>query len=69
MSSSLFNSFLPQNNLGNMSQMINQINQFRSTFRGNPQTQVQELLRSGKLSQQKFNEYAQIANQLRSLIK
>lgn len=56
----------PTNQMGNL---INQFNQFRSMFTGNPEAQVKQLLQSGKMSQSQFNEFAQTANQLRQLIK
>lgn len=65
---SLYNDF----NSGKMNQMnnlISQFNQFRSTFSGNPEQQVKQLLQSGRMSQEQFNQFAQTANQLRQLIK
>lgn len=64
---SLFNDFNPQNN--QMSNFINQFNQFKATFSGNPEQQVKQLLNSGRMSQEQFNQLAQTANQLRQLIK
>ena len=68
MSNSLYNDFKP-NPLGQMGNFINQFNQFRSTFSGNPEAQVRQLLQSGRMSQEQFNQLAQTANQLRQLIK
>lgn len=65
MSNSLFNFMGPQTN----STLISQLNQFRSFFSGNPQQQVQNLLNSGRMSQEQFNQLAQMANQLRPFIK
>ena len=65
--SSLFNDFnQPTNNMANL---LSQFNQFRSTFSGNPEQQVKQLLQSGRMSQEQFNQLAQTANQLRQLIK
>ena len=66
MSNSLFNLFQPQQNNNDF---LTQFNQFRSIFNGNPQQQVQRLLQNGQMSQEQFQEYAQKATQLRSLIK
>jgi hypothetical protein len=52
-----------------MSNFISQFNQFRSIFSGNPETQVKQLLQSGRMSQEQFNQFAQTANQLQQLIK
>ena len=54
------------NNFGNF---LTQFNQFRSTFSGNPEAQVKQLLQSGRMSQEQFNQLAQTANQLQQLIK
>ena len=65
--SSLFNDFnQPTNNMANL---LSQFNQFRSTFSGNPEQQVKQLLQSGCMSQEQFNQFAQTANQLRQLLK
>ena len=70
MSNSLFNLMnCPQNSTNNqINNLINQFSQFRSTFSGNPQMQVQNLLQSGQMSQEQFNQLAQMATKLRSLI-
>lgn len=52
----------------NVANMIQQFNQFRSTFQGNPQQKVQELLNSGQMSQEQFNQLSQMAQQFRSFI-
>lgn len=68
--SSLFNEFQQINTPnGQMNNFINQFNNFRSMFNGNPEQQVKQLLSSGKMSQEQFNQFAQTANQLRKLIK
>lgn len=52
---------------GQMQQPINNImqrfQQFQRMFKGNPQQQVQQLLNSGKVSQQQYNNAVQMANQ------
>lgn len=68
MSNSLFNDF-NQNPLGQMGNFINQFNQFRQTFMGNPEAQVKQMLQNGQMSQAQFEQLAQTANQLRQLIK
>lgn len=51
---------------GNMQNFMNQFNQFRQNFDSNqnPQQVVQQLLDSGRMSQQQFNELSQMANQI-----
>ena len=65
---SLFNE-IGSNSTNHMENFVTQFNQFRSMFTGNPETQVKQLLQSGKMSQEQFNNFAQTANQLRRLIK
>ena len=69
---SLYNFFQssprPQQN-NSMNNFLTRFNQFRSTFTGDPEQQVKQLINSGKISQEQFNQAAQIANQLRQLIK
>ena len=69
MSNSLFNSFNPQPPQLDQN-FLTAFNQFRSTFNGgDPRMQVMQLLTNGRMSQEQFNELAQKANQLRSLIR
>lgn len=55
----------PQNPMMNM---ITQLNQFRQTFQGNPKQQVQQLLNSGKMSQEQFNQLSQMATQIQNMM-
>lgn len=65
---SIYNDFKPSQT-NNMNDLISQFNQFRSTFTGNPEQKVKQLLQSGQMTQEQFNQFAQTANQLRSLLK
>lgn len=70
MNNSLFNDFNSNPNpMGQMGNFINQFNQFRQTFMGNPEAQVKQMIQSGRMSQSQFEQLAQTANQLRQLIK
>lgn len=44
--------------------LIRQAKEFRKTFNGNPRDEVQRLLNSGQMSQQQFNQFSQIAQQV-----
>jgi hypothetical protein len=48
--------------------MINQFNQFKSSFTGDPRQQVQQLLNDGKMSQNQLNQLMQMANQFQNLL-
>lgn len=66
---SLYNDFKPMGQSNQRGDFVSQFNQFRSMFSGNPEAQVRQLMQSGRMSQEQFNQYAQMANQLRSLLK
>lgn len=48
--------------------IIARYNRFRQTISGDPQQQVQQLLNSGKVSQDQYNRAVQVANQLRKMM-
>ena len=55
----------PMNNQQNpFAQIIRQARDFRKQFTGNPRDEVQRLLNSGQMSQQQFNQFSQIAQQV-----
>lgn len=53
---------------GNISGLIQQFQQFKRSFTGDPQQQVQELLNSGRMTQEQFNQLQAVAKQFQSLI-
>ena len=57
-----------QNNAFNP-QMIQQFNQFRKAFNGNPQQAVMNLMRQGMMSNAQFQQLAQMANQFQNFMK
>ena len=69
--SSLYNEMNPTQPIpiNKMGDFLTQFNQFRSTFSGNPEQQVKQLLQSGRMSQDQFNNLAQTADQLRQFFK
>lgn len=66
MNNSLYNAFGMQNNI---SQMVNDFNNFKNNFKGDPRAEVEKMMRSGQLSQEQFNQYAQMANELSKYIR
>jgi hypothetical protein len=44
--------------------IIRQAQELKQSFPGNPRDEVQRLLNSGRMSQQQFNQYSQIAQQV-----
>ena len=47
-----------------MAQLVSEAKRLQQTMTGNPKQMVEELMRSGKMSQSQFDNYAQIANQI-----
>ena len=58
-----------QSPFGNMQNLIQKFNQFRSTFQGDPRAKVQELLNSGRMSQTQYNQLQSFANQFKNMIQ
>lgn len=55
--------------LGNMMQFLRQLQQFRSAFHGDPQKQVEELRKSGKMSDEQYHQLEAMAKQIMPFIK
>ena len=47
-----------------MAQLVADAKRLQQTMTGNPKQMVEELVKSGRMSQDQFNQYAQIANQV-----
>ena len=58
----LYQQMQPNNNL------IQRFQQFRQQFHGNPQQQVQQLLNSGRITQQQYDQAVRQANQMRQML-
>lgn len=54
--------------MGNMMSMMQQFKQFRNGFKGDPKQQVQQLLNSGRISQDDYNRATTIANELMKMM-
>ena len=60
MSNPLFSMFGNQQ----MNPMVQRFQQFRQMFRGDPKQQIQQMLNSGKVSQEQYNQAVQTAQQI-----
>ena len=69
--SSLFNMFGRQQPMmnGGLANMMGQFNQFKKNFTGDPKQKVQELLDSGQMTQQQFNQLSQAAMQFQNMMR
>lgn len=56
-------------NLGNMTQILQQFQQFKNGFRGDPRQQIQQMLNSGRVTQEQYNRAVQLAQQLQGMLK
>ena len=66
MANHLFNTFGNNNQFGGL---IQQAQAFKRQFANiNPRAEVERLLNSGEMSQQQFNEYSQIAQQVAQMM-
>lgn len=52
-----------------LSHLLSQFQAFQQTFHGDAKQQVENLMRSGKMSQEQFAEYSRLADQLRGMLK
>lgn len=48
--------------------LIGQFQRFRQSFSGDPKEQIQQLLNSGRITQDQYNRAVSIANQLRQIM-
>jgi hypothetical protein len=62
MANPLFNMMGNQSNP--MADIIRQAKQFKNQFNGNPRQEVERLLQTGRMSQQQFNQFSQMAQQV-----
>ena len=69
--SSLFNMFgnqkQPNTNNGFIN-MINRFNNFKDSYKGNPEQEVRNLINSGQMSQSEFNRLSNAATQFQNMM-
>lgn len=51
-----------------MNPLMQRFQQFQKMFRGDPRQQVQQMLNSGKVSQEQYNRAVQTANQMMKMM-
>lgn len=59
----------PQSPFSNIQDLQQKFNAFKSQFQGDPQQQVQNLLDSGQMSQEQFNQLSNMAKTFSGLFK
>ena len=55
--------------MGEFAQIVQQFNQFKANFKGDPKAEVEKMVQSGKLSQAQLNQLQQMAKQFQSLMQ
>lgn len=64
------NIFSAMNNpFGNVQNLMAQYNQFKQTFKGDPQETVNRMLRNGQINETQVEQAKQMAQQFRSMLK
>lgn len=58
----LYQSMFPQNNI------MQQVQQLKNSFRGDPNQQIQQMLNSGRVSQAQYNAAVQRAQQIMRML-
>ena len=53
---------------GNHNGLLQRFQQFKQMFTGDPRQRVQDLMNSGKISQNQYNQAVQMANQLSRML-
>ena len=51
-----------------MTNLVNQLNQFKQSFSGDAKQQVQQLLNSGRMTQNQYNQLSQMATQIQNML-
>lgn len=69
MNNPIFNAIMQNTPLGNMQGLINEYQNFRNTFSGDPQKKIQEMLASGQITQQQVNQARSMATQFQKFLK
>lgn len=73
MANSVFNALGGNNSrlpgpFGSMQEMMHKLTEFRQSFQGDPKQQVQQLLNSGRMSQNQYNQLSQMATQIQNML-
>lgn len=55
--------------LGNVANLAQRFQQFRTNYKGDPRQEVQRLLDSGQMTQQQYNYLRGVAQQMMSILR
>ena len=68
MGNPLFNQFGQGQQQNPIQNIIDEIQNFKQMFKGDPKKEVEKLMQTGQMSQQDFNRLSQMANQILSIL-
>lgn len=69
MNNPIFSAMMQNTPFGNVQNLMNQYQQFRNTFKGDPQQKIQEMLNSGQITQQQINQAQNLATQFQKFMR
>lgn len=69
MNSTIFNAMSGNMPIGNVQNIMRQVNQLKQTFSGDPQQAVNQMLQSGRINQMQLNQAKQLAKQIQSMLR
>ena len=52
-----------------MNGLLSQLEAFKRNFKGDPRQQIQEMLNSGRVSQEQYNKAVQMANSIMQILR
>lgn len=55
--------------MGQFQRMMQQFQQFKQNFNGDPKAEVEKMMQSGKLTQQQLNQLQAVARQFQGLLQ
>lgn len=55
--------------MGQFQRMMQQFQQFKANFNGDPKAEVEKMMQSGKLTQQQLNQLQTVARQFQGLLQ
>ena len=57
------------NQLRQQNALIAQFERFKTMFKGDPQAQIQQMLNSGQVTQEQYNQAVQMANEFSKILR
>lgn len=65
----IFSTMMQNTPFGNVQNLMNQYQQFRQTFSGDPQKKIQEMLNNGQITQAQVDQARTMATQIQKFMR